>query len=108
MMIALISLGQRIRRRREILQITQRALAIALGLTPQHISLIENDKAAPSLSILPGLAEQLGVTIDYLLTGKQSAIADSMSAIRADDSLSLKAKRGLISIIEEMRDTYQP
>ena len=41
-------------------------MAKALGVTPQHISAIEQDKRVPSLPFLIRLAEYLGVTIDYL------------------------------------------
>ena len=96
-----MNLGQRIRQRREILKITQQELAKALGMTPQHVSAIEQDKWSPSLALLPKLAKELGVTIDYLLTGKESIITDTIPAIKADRSLKLKAKRILIALVEE-------
>ena len=98
-----MSLGQRIKQRRQILKITQQELADALGMTPQHISAIEQDKGAPSLTLLPKLAEQLGVTIDYLVTGKETIITDIIPAIKADKSLKLKVKRLLIGLVEEFR-----
>jgi len=98
-----VSLGQRIRQRRQILKITQQELADALGMTPQHISAIEQDKWAPSLTLLPKLAEQLGVTIDYLVTGKETIITDIIPAIKADRSLKLKVKRLLVGLVEEFQ-----
>ena len=98
-----MSLGQRIRQRRQILKITQQELADALGMTPQHISAIEQDKGAPSLALLPKLAEQLGVTIDYLVTGKETIITDIIPAIKADKSLKLKVKRLLVGLVEEFQ-----
>jgi len=100
-----VSLGQRIRQRRQILKITQQELADALGMTPQHISAIEQDKGAPSLTLLPKLAEQLGVTIDYLVTGKEGIITDTIPAIKADKRLKLKAKRLLIGFVEVLYGT---
>jgi len=98
-----VTLGQRIRQRRQILKITQQELADALGMTPQHISAIEQDKGAPSLALLPKIAEQLGVTIDYLVTGKETIITDIIPAIKADKSLKLKVKRLLIGLVEEFQ-----
>ena len=98
-----MSLGQRIKQRRQILKITQQELADALGMTPQHISAIEQDKGSPSLALLPKLAEQLGVTIDYLVTGKETIITDIIPAIKADKRLKLKVKRLLIGLVEEFR-----
>ena len=85
-----MSLGQRIRKRRQILKLTQKQLAEALGLTSQHISAIEQDKRAPSLTSLAKLAEELGVTVDYLVTGKEGVITDTIPAIKADKRLKLE------------------
>ena len=97
-----MTLGQRIRTRRQTLELTQQELAKALGLTPQHISAIEQEKRAPSLPFLAKLAEQLGVSIDYLVTGKKSIITDTIPAIKADNSLTLKTKKALIALVEEL------
>ena len=99
-----MSLGERIKLRRQALNITQQQLAQALGMTPQHISAIEQDKGAPSLILLPKLAEELGVSIDYLVSGKEGIITDTIPAIKADKRLTLKAKRLLIGLIEELRE----
>ena len=99
-----MSLGKRIIKRRQALKITQQELAQALGVTPQHISFIEQDKGAPSLSLLPKLAEELGVSVDYLVSGKEGIITDTIPAIKADKRLKLKAKRLLIGLVEELRE----
>lgn len=100
-----MSLGQRIRKRRQVLKITQQELAQALGVSPQHVSLIEQDKTVPSFTLLPKLAEQLGVSIDYLVSGKEGIITDTIPAIKADKNLNLKAKRTLIAFVELLRGT---
>ena len=98
-----VSLGYRVKKRRQALKMTQQELAQVLGMTPQHISAIEQEKAAPSLSLLPRLAEELGVTTDYLLAGKENIITEVIPAIKADRSLTLKAKRLLIGLVDELR-----
>ncbi|MDD5287908.1 MAG: helix-turn-helix transcriptional regulator [Dehalococcoidales bacterium] len=97
-----VTLGKRIRKRRHFLQITQRQLSDALKISPQHISFIEKDKGTPSLVLLAKLAEELGVSIDYLVTGKESVVTDTIPAIKADKRLKLKAKKALISFVEEL------
>ena len=97
-----MSLGQRIRGRRQALKLTQQQLAHALGLTPQHLSAIEQDKRAPSLNTMAKLAEELGASIDYLVTGKEGIITDIIPAIKADKRLGLKAKKALIALVEEL------
>ena len=81
---------------------TQKELAEAIGVTPQHISAIEQDKRDPSLSSLAKLAEELGVTTDYLVTGKESVITDTIPAIKGDKKLKLKAKKALAALIQEL------
>lgn len=97
-----MSIGRRIRKRRKDLQLTQQDLGRALGLTSQHISVIEQDKRTPSLSSLSKLAEELGVTVDYLATGKDGVIVDTIPAIKADKKLALKSKKALVSLVEEL------
>jgi transcriptional regulator with XRE-family HTH domain len=97
-----MSLGERIRKRRKELNLTQSDLAKALGVTSQHISAIEQNKRAPSLDSLVKIAKELGVTVDFLLTGEESIITEPIPAIKADKKLSLKAKKALVSLIEEL------
>jgi transcriptional regulator with XRE-family HTH domain len=98
-----MSLGQRIRQKREALKLTQEQLAKNLGLTSQYISIIEQDKRSPSLSSLAKLAEELGVTIDYLVSGKEGAVLDLIPAIKADRTLDLEVRRSLIKLVRELR-----
>jgi transcriptional regulator with XRE-family HTH domain len=97
-----VNLGARVLTRRQHLKITQQELAKSLGVTPQHISLIEQDKATPSLTLLAGLAMQLGTTIDYLVTGNDGVITDTIPAIKADKALTVKAKKALMGLVEEL------
>jgi len=96
-----VSLGDRVLERRQALQITQQDLARALGVTPQHISLVEQNKVTPSLTLLGGMATELGVSIDYLVSGKEGIITDTIPAIKADKRLKIKAKKALIAMVEE-------
>lgn len=103
-----MTLGRRLRERREALKLTQQELAEALGLTPQHISAVEQDKRAPSLPSLAKLAQELGVTIDYLVVGKEGVITDTIPAIRADKKLTLEAKKSLINLVKALHDSAGP
>lgn len=98
-----MSLGQRIRQKREALKLTQEQLAKNLGLTSQYISIIEQDKRSPSLLALAKLAEELGVTIDYLVLGKEEAMLDLIPAIKADKTLNLEVRKSLITLVYELR-----
>ena len=97
-----MSLGQRVRKRRRSLNINQKELAKALNVTPQHISAIEKDKKAPSLIVIAEIAKKLGVSIDYLASGKKAIITDTIPAIKASDNLKLNIKKALLVLIEEI------
>jgi len=89
------------------LKFTQQELAEALGLTPQHISAIEQEKRAPSLRALAKLATELGVTIDYLVVGKEGGVSDIIPAIKADEMLELEVKKSLIVLVQALRNGRQ-
>ena len=96
-------LGQRVRRTRKILDLKQQELADEVGVTSQHISRIELDLTAPSAETLLRLSQTLGVTTDYLLTGRETAPLDATGAIRAVPNVSAAAKRHLIGVLNELR-----
>jgi transcriptional regulator with XRE-family HTH domain len=94
------SFGQRVKKSRLVLNYTQKDLASAIGVTPQHISFIEQERGAPSLELLPKIAEELGVSVDYLLSGKASVATDLIPAIKADKRLKIITKKALIALVE--------
>ena len=65
-------MGQRITRRRRILQLTQEQLAEKADLSPQFVSYAESGKRAIRPENLLKLSTALGVSADYLLTGETS------------------------------------
>lgn len=65
------TLGKRIASLRHKKELKQDALAEKLGVSPQAVSKWENDQTSPDISLLPLLAEILGVSVDELLSGKK-------------------------------------
>ena len=63
-------LGSRIAALRHEKNMKQDELAEKLGVSPQAVSKWENDISCPDISVLPALANCLGVTVDELLSGK--------------------------------------
>jgi len=102
-----IRIGERIRKRREFLQLSQRHLALAVGATPQHISLIEKDMRIPSLDFLVKISTELGVSIDYLVTGKEEIPVDIITAIKADKTINAVAKQAFIVLIKQIRNSLK-
>lgn len=106
-----MDLGKRIRTRRELLGLTQQELATILGVTSQHISAIEKDVRVPSLDFLVKLTETFGVSIDFLVSGKEfpeSPVSGIIPAIKADKRLNHKIKKILISVVEAFYEASPP
>ncbi len=66
-----MTIGKRIAARRREKGLKQDDLAQMLGVSPQAVSKWENDQTCPDISLLPKLAEILGVSVDELLSGKK-------------------------------------
>lgn len=64
-----LALGRRLRHHRRQAGLTLAELAGRVGLSPSALSLIENGRREPRLSVLTGLAEALGVDLGELLSG---------------------------------------
>lgn len=76
------TIGQRIKELREQKELTQAQLGELVFMTDKTISKWEKDKSEPDSNSLVLLAEKLGVTLDYLLTGSDPEIEnDSVSKI---------------------------
>ncbi len=98
-----MTLGQRLRRRRKALKLTQEELGKACGLTSQYISIIEEDKRSPALPALISIADELGVSIDYLATGREENALDLIPAIKADKTLDLEVRKSMITLVRALR-----
>lgn len=53
--------------------LTQDALAVKLGVTPQAVSKWENDMACPDIMLLPKIAALYGVSVDDLFSSGETA-----------------------------------
>ncbi len=69
------TIGKRIAQLRKNKGLKQENLAEMLGVSGQAVSKWENDQSCPDISILPQLAQILGVTVDELLSGKTEEVS---------------------------------
>lgn len=60
-------IGERIRKRREYLDISMNVLAKGVGVTPSLLSQIENGKAFPSLHTIKHIADYLNTSVGALI-----------------------------------------
>ena len=94
-------LGQRIGALRRELGISQAALARRLGISASTMGMYEQGRREPSADTLVALARELGVSTDFLLTGKVGPVIDPDTRCRmisclvdaADRKLALRPDR---------------
>ncbi|MFW2491455.1 helix-turn-helix transcriptional regulator [Clostridium chromiireducens] len=67
----ILSLGEKIKRRRKQLNMTLKDLARD-RITPGQISLVESGRSNPSVDLLEYLAEALNTTVEYLMESEES------------------------------------
>ena len=63
------TIGQRVKKERVKIGMTQLNLASAAGLAPESVCRIEADNRVPGVGTLRRLADALGVTIPFLIDG---------------------------------------
>lgn len=67
----ILSLGEKIKRKRKELNMTLKDLA-GDRITPGQISLVESGKSNPSMDLLEYLAESLNTTVEYLMESEET------------------------------------
>ncbi len=85
-----IKVSEMIRKLRTDKGISQETLADLCDVSMQAVSKWENGQSCPDISFLPLLAEYFDVSIDYLLTGRNSAVENT-----ADDLFKKLAEQDL-------------
>lgn len=81
-----VSIGERIRKRRNELHITQTQVHKKTGISSGNLSGIESGRSLPSASALIGLSKILNCTTDWILTGS-SPISENKSLSNIEEEL---------------------
>lgn len=84
------TLGKRIAMLRRQKELKQEELARMLNVSPQAVSKWENDQTCPDISLLPKLAQILGVTVDELLSGKDEQKQCTVKVIPPENRKDIK------------------
>ncbi len=69
-----MTLGKRIKLRREILGLSQSELSKHAGISQPYVSALENDIFQPTSSVICSLAKTLKCTTDYLIMGSERKV----------------------------------
>lgn len=70
--------GQRIRKLRIAQGLTQAQVSTQLGIGDRHLRKIEQGTTCGSIDLLVDIANYFGVTLDYLLLGKQTSVPEAL------------------------------
>ena len=88
-------LGQRIGALRRSKGLSQAELAQRLGISASAMGMYEQGRREPAIQTLVTLSRELGVTTDYLLTGRPDSTADADAVTQTAQSLADAATRRL-------------
>jgi transcriptional regulator with XRE-family HTH domain len=81
--------GERLRRLRKERRLSQEALAGA-GVSTAHISRLESGARRPSIRVVRLLASRLGVTAEYLESGRELAASEQLELAISEAELALR------------------
>ncbi len=101
-----LTLGEIIRRQRELAEVPMRQLAAMTGISNPYLSQIENGLREPSNRVLTALAEALQVSVDDLRAATESSLDDDsravLEAINSDPNLTKRQRVALIEAYSAM------
>jgi transcriptional regulator with XRE-family HTH domain len=102
-----LTLGELIRRQREMAELPMRQLAAMVGISNPYLSQIERNLREPSDRVLQAIADQLHLSADMLVSEASRAQKDSASAVitalREDPDLTNAQRKA----IEEMYEAFR-
>jgi transcriptional regulator with XRE-family HTH domain len=103
-----LSLGEIIRRQRQLAELPMRRLAAMVGISGPYLSQIERGLRAPSYRVLHAIATSLRTTADALVdqaTPEPAAPAAVLAAIAADPDLTARQRQALVEVYTALRET---
>jgi transcriptional regulator with XRE-family HTH domain len=101
------TLGEIIRRQRELNELSMRQLAAMVGISNPYLSQIERGLREPSDRVVGAIARTLRMSADSLyeqagLLDEEEPESNVVAAIRADHALTERQRRSMIEIYEAL------
>lgn len=87
------NIGDKIKQKRKELDLTQIELGRKLNVSDRAVSKWEQGEGNPDISIIPDIAKVLGVSLDYLLLGKDEEPSITLDDMDVEKRLSLLIKK---------------
>ena len=103
-----MQLSERIKNRRKSLAYPQEELSEKLELSHSHYSKIENAISSPSLDTLIKISKILGLSLDYIVFGKNENLLDKnyiklnniISTLKENNSQKISDLKNIIKLLE--------
>ena len=101
-------IAENLRQLRVAKGVTQEELACALGVTGQAVSKWERDECYPDITLLPGLANYFGVSVDKLIGMDEISNANKLNEIHGKANVLYGARkyREAIELLETALKTF--
>ena len=99
-------IGRNISRIRELRDMKQEALAIAIGTTQQSISIIEGSESVDDEK-LKAIAEALGVPADVIKNFSEEAVFNIIGNTYHNDSSSIKNNNCTFNPLDKLLESYE-
>ncbi|MFI7542475.1 helix-turn-helix domain-containing protein [Actinoplanes sp. NPDC049599] len=103
-----LHVGEIIRSRRELAELSMRRLAAMVGISGPYLSQIERGLRAPSDRVLHAIASSLRTTADALVdqaSPEPPAPVAVLAAISADPDLTARQRQALVEVYTALRET---
>lgn len=97
------TLGERIKRARKKLNITQEQLGEMSDVTSAYIGQIERNERTPSLKRLKKIAKQLDISVEYLIVGAKSTVEINEELKKELDGISENQKLLITEIVRVIK-----
>ncbi|MFC9360231.1 helix-turn-helix domain-containing protein [Rhodococcus sp. NPDC057014] len=101
------TLGELIRRQRELAELPMRQFAAMVGISNPYLSQIERNLREPSERVLDAIAEHLQMSTDMLLgqlRNEPRAVSGVVTAIDGDPDLTNAQRKALTEMYEAFRE----
>ncbi|QYB02470.1 helix-turn-helix domain-containing protein [Rhodococcus sp. USK10] len=101
------TLGELIRRQRELAELPMRQFAAMVGISNPYLSQIERNLREPSERVLDAIAEHLQMSTDMLLgqlPDEPRAVSGVATAIDQDPDLTNAQRKALVEMYEAFRE----
>lgn len=79
---AIIEIGERIKNARKTLQLQQKEMADALGVSASHLSEIESGKANPNADVILKISETYDISVEFIIRGRGKMFYDADGRIK--------------------------